>query len=236
MTEWKTDISDSGEDACIRGIPLEEVMDLGFADAIWLLHRGNLPTEAESRVFTAILSGCIDHGVGNPSSVAARTIQSGGNGLNTSVAGGVLALGDLHGGAIEDAMRILQESEAAGEVVDRCITAGERIPGLGHRVYEDEDPRSVKLFAIAEDEDIAGEYVEKYRNLQTAFAERKVPLVINVDGAIAAIMSDLGWEWQLGKGLFIIARTPGLVAHAREEMDKEPFRREFGEYTGPKPE
>lgn len=236
MTEWTTDISDSGEEACVRGVPLEDVMDMGFADAIWLLHRGEPPTDAEARVFTAVLSGCIDHGVGNPSSVAARTIQSGGNGLNTSVAGGVLALGDLHGGAIEDAMRLLQEGGPAEAVVNRRIESGERIPGLGHRVYDDEDPRAAKLFDIAAEEGVAGEYVEKYRDIQDAFAERKVPLVINVDGAIAALMSDLGWEWQLGKGIFIMARTPGLVAHVREEMDEEPFRREFGEYTGPAPE
>lgn len=236
MTEWRTNISDAGENACVRGVPLDDVMEMDFADAIWLLHRGETPTDAESRVFTAILSGCIDHGVGNPSSVAARTVQSGGNGLNASVAGGVLALGDLHGGAIEDAMRLLQEGSPAAAIIDRCIEADERIPGLGHRVYDDEDPRAEKLFAIAEDEGVAGEYVEKYRDLRAAFAERKVPLVINVDGAIAAIASDLGWEWQLGKGLFVMARTPGLVAHVREEMDEEPFRRASGEYTGPRPE
>lgn len=236
MTEWRTSVSDAGEDACVRGVPLEEVMEMDFADAIWLLHRGEPPTDAEARVFTAILSGCIDHGVGNPSSVAARTIQSGGNGLNTSVAGGILALGDLHGGAIEDAMRFLQEGGRAEDIVDRYLEADERIPGLGHRVYDDEDPRTAKLFAIAEDEGVAGEYVEKYRDVQATFADRKVPLVINVDGAIAAIASDLGWEWQLGKGLFIMARTPGLVAHVREEMDEKPFRRTSGEYIGPRPE
>lgn len=234
MSEWETAISDSGEDACVRGVPLETVMDLPFGDAIWLLHRGELPTESESRVFNAILSGCIDHGVGNPSSVATRTIQSGGNGLNTAVAGGVLALGDLHGGAIEDAMWMLQEGGEPAELVDRRIAEGDRIPGLGHRVYDDEDPRSAKLFDIAAEQGADGAYVEKYHAIRDEFADRKVPLVINVDGAIAAIMSDLGWDWQLGKGLFIMARTPGLVAHAREEMDEDPFRRATGDYTGPR--
>lgn len=66
MIEWKADVSDAGKEACVRGVPLEEVMDIGFADAIWLIHRGETPTDTEVRVFTAILSGCIDHGVGNP--------------------------------------------------------------------------------------------------------------------------------------------------------------------------
>ncbi|PSH00160.1 MAG: hypothetical protein BRC28_00935 [Nanohaloarchaea archaeon SW_4_43_9] len=68
--------------------------------------------------------------------------------------------------------------------------------------------------------------------IHRVFSNRKVSLVINVDGAIAGVMSDLGWDYRLGKGLFIIARTPGLVAHVREEMDEEDFRRESGEYTG----
>jgi citryl-CoA lyase len=236
MSDWETALSRGGEDACVRGVPLEDVMDLDFADAIWLLYCGEPPTPSESRVFNAVLSGCIDHGVGNPSSVSARTIQSGGNDLNTSVAGGVLALGDLHGGAIEDAMRLVQRDESAASIVDRYIEAGDRLPGLGHRVYEGTDPRAEALFERAEAEGLAGEGVAKYRAIRDEFAARKARLVVNVDGAIAAIMSDLGWDWRLGKGLFIVARTPGLVAHVREEMDEPPFRRESGVYTGPEPD
>jgi citrate synthase len=70
------------------------------------------------------------------------------------------------------------------------------------------------------------------KDIREIFAEEKVDLVMNVDGAIAAVMSDLGWDHRLGKGLFIIARTPGLVAHVREEMDEDDFRREYGEYKG----
>ena len=68
--------------------------------------------------------------------------------------------------------------------------------------------------------------------IQRVFEEEKVGLVLNVDGAIAGIMSDLDFEPELGKGFFIIARTPGLVAHVREEMDEEDFRRENGDYVG----
>ena len=70
------------------------------------------------------------------------------------------------------------------------------------------------------------------REIQEVFADRKVRLVLNVDAGIAAVMSDLGWEPELGKGFFIISRTPGLVAHVREEMDEPDFRREEGEYKG----
>lgn len=234
MNEWKTEIASSGEDAVIRGEELEEVMDMEFADAIWLLLTGERPSEKESEIFNTVLSSSIDHGVGNPSTVSARTVQSGGNDMNTSIAAGVLALGDKHGGAIEDGMKILQSGKKAEEIVEEYLREGKNIPGLGHKVYEEKDPRAEKMFQKAEELGLAGEYTEKMKKIQEAFAEKKVPLVINVDGAISAVMSDLEWDYRLGKGLFIIARTPGLVAHVREEMDEEDFRREDGEYVGEK--
>lgn len=232
MTEWKTDIASSGEDAVIRGKPLEEVMEMDFADAIWLLLKGEEPSEEESEIFNTILSSSIDHGVGNPSTVSARTVQSGGNDMNTSVAAGVMALGDKHGGAIEEAMELLQSGKTAEEIVSDKLASGGKIPGIGHKVYSDEDPRASKILSKAEELGLAGPSVEKMREVRDVFAERKVDLVMNVDGAIAAVMSDLEWSPELGKGFFIIARTPGLVAHVHEEMGEEDFRRENGEYTG----
>ena len=232
MTDWETEISSSGEDSVVRGVPREEVMEMNFVDAIWLTLRGQKPSEEESEMFKTILSSSIDHGVGNPSTVSARTVQSGGNDMNTSVAAGILALGDKHGGAIEDGMRMLQSDSSAEEIVEEFLEEDRKIPGLGHKIYEDEDPRTEKMLEKAEELGLSGEYVEKMLEIQDVFAKEKVGLVLNVDGAISAIMSDLGWEPELGKGVFIIARTPGLVAHIREEMDEEPFRRQEGEYTG----
>ena len=229
---WKTEISSSGEDAVIRGEKLEEVMDMEFADAIWLLLKGEKPSEEESEIFNTILSSSIDHGVGNPSTVSARTVQSGGNDMNTSVAGGILSLGDAHGGAIQECMEILQSNMSAEEIVEKYLENGEKIPGLGHKVYEDKDPRTAKLFEKAESLGLESSYMDKMKKIQEVFADKKVSLVINVDGGISAVMSDLGWEPELGKGFFIIARTPGLVAHVREEMDEPDFRREKGEYVG----
>ena len=232
MTDWETEIASSGEDAVIRGEKLEEVMDMEFADAIWLLLKGEKPSEDESEIFNTILSSSIDHGVGNPSTVSARTVQSGGNDMNTSVAGGILALGDSHGGAIEECMEILQSEKTAEEIVEEYLESGENIPGIGHKVYDDVDPRAEKMLEKAERLGLAGQHVEKMRDIKKVFAEKKVDLVMNVDGGIAAVMSDLGWEPELGKGFFIIARTPGIVAHVREEMDEPDFRREDGEYVG----
>lgn len=230
--EWNTEIASSGEEAVIRGEKLEEVMEMNFADAIWLLLKGEKPSKEESEIFNTILSSSIDHGVGNPSTVSARTVQSGGNDMNTSVAAGILALGDKHGGAIQECMEILQSDKTGEEIVEEYLENGEKIPGLGHKVYDEVDPRTEKMLEKAEKLGVSGEYVEKMKTIQEAFSEEKVDLVMNVDGGIAAVMSDLGWEPELGKGFFIIARTPGLVAHVREEMDEPDFRREKGEYVG----
>lgn len=232
MTDWETEISSSGEDSVVRGVPREELMDMDFADAIWLLLKGEKPSEKESEIFNMILSSSIDHGVGNPSTVSARTVQSGGNDMNTSVAAGILALGDKHGGAIEECMEILQSEKSAEEIIDEYLENGDKIPGIGHKVYDDEDPRTAKIFEKADELDLSGENVEKMKEIQNVFADRKVNLVLNVDAGIAAVMSDLGWEPELGKGFFIISRTPGLVAHVREEIDEPDFRREKGEYKG----
>ena len=232
MSDWETEISSSGEDAVVRGEKLEEVMDMDFSDAIWLLLKGEKPSEQESEIFDVILSSSIDHGVGNPSTVSARTVQSGGNDMNTSVAAGIMALGDSHGGAIEEAMEILQSKKSAEEIVKQYLEEEKKIPGLGHKVYDDKDPRAEKMLEKAQTLGLSGKYVEKMKDIQEAFAEEKIRLVMNVDGGIAAVMSDMDWDPELGKGFFIIARTPGLVAHVREEMDRPDFRREEGEYIG----
>ena len=206
-------------------------MEMNFVDSIWLLLRGKKPSEKESEIFNTILSSSIDHGIGNPSTVSARTVQSGGNEMNTSVGAGILALGDSHGGAIEGCMKMLQSEKSPEQIIDQSLEKGKNIPGLGHKVYEDKDPRAQKILEKAENIGMSGQNIQKMLDIQEAFTEKKVRLVVNVDGAIAAVMSDLGWEPELGKGIFIIARTPGLVAHVREEMDEEPFRRQEGEFT-----
>ena len=231
MTDWETSISSSGKDAVVRGEELEDVMEMDFSDAIFLILKEERPEKEESEMFNTILSSCIDHGVGNPSTVAARTVQSGGNSMNTSVAAGISALGDKHGGAIEECMELLQSNTSAKEIVEEKLKNDEKIPGLGHKVYKDEDPRSQKMLDKAEKLGLKSEFTEKMLKIQGIFGEEKVDLVLNVDGAIAGIMSDLGFEPELGKGFFIIARTPGLVAHVREEIDEEDFRREKGKYV-----
>ncbi|MGB8658763.1 MAG: citryl-CoA lyase [Candidatus Zixiibacteriota bacterium] len=244
---WKTAITDvrKGE-IRVRGYDIVEMMEkLSFSDAIFLTLKGDLPTPEESQMMRAILVSSIDHGATPPSALSARTVLSSGNSLNAAVAGGVLTIGDVHGGAIEKCARILQDwakrpdetSSLAKALVSEFIYTKRRIPGFGHRLHET-DPRTVKLFRIARDLNFKGKHLDLAQAVETELASslgKKLP--INVDGAIAAVVSDMGFDWRLGKGFFIISRAAGLVAHTYEEMTREKPMRRLGnwnfEYDGP---
>ena len=245
--KWKTAITEikKGE-IRVRGYDITEMMGkLSFSDAVFLILKGELPGEEESEMMRTILVSSIDHGVTPPSVLSTRTVLSGGNSLNAAVAGGILTIGDVHGGAIEKCARILQSwskktdqiSSVAKELVSEFIYKKRRIPGFGHRLHET-DPRTVKLFQIATDLNFSGRHMELAQAVETELTHalgKKLP--INVDGAIAAVISDMGFDWRLGKGFFLISRVAGLVAHAYEETVREKPMRKLGnwnfEYDGP---
>jgi len=245
--KWKTAITETKKgEIRVRGYDIVEMMGrLSFSDAIFLTLKGELPKGAESEMLRAILVSSTDHGVTPPSVLSTRNVVSGGNSMNAAVAGGVLTIGDVHGGAIERCARILQDwgkrpdevSFIAKELVSEFIYKRRRIPGFGHRLHET-DPRTVKLFQIARDLNFLGRHMELAQAIEvelTSSLGRKLP--INVDGAIAAVISDMGFDWRIGKGFFIISRVVGLVAHAYEEMTREKPMRKLGdwnfEYDGP---
>jgi citrate synthase len=246
---WKTSITQikKGE-IRVRGYDITELMEkLTFSQVIFLILKGELPSPKESKMMEAILVSSIDHGATPPSSLTTRTVISGGNPLNAAVAGGVLTIGDFHGGAIEECAKMFQKlakkegdlNSLASELVKDYSAKKKRVPGYGHRLHET-DPRTVKLFEIAEELGFSGKHLKLAQEIEKELEKtsgRKLPL--NVDGAIAAVVSDMGFDWRLGKGFFIISRVPGLVAHAYEELTREKPMRRLGntdfEYDGPEP-
>jgi citrate synthase len=142
-----------------------------------------------------------------------------------------------HGGAIEDCARQLKAiadrstnesvsmEEAATAALAAMRDAGERMPGFGHR-YHTKDPRTARLFELAREAGVDGVHMKAARAVEKSFADAKKALPINVDGAIGAILADLGMNPAAFNGIFMIARTPGLVAHVIEEQSREkPMRR-----------
>lgn len=240
--KWKTSISGivDGE-TLIHGYKITDLIDkLTFTDAIWLELKGELPTDKERAMLDAILISTIDNGLGPPSTTNARNSASAGNPMQAAVAAGVLGVGESHGGAIEECARLLQMGMSAEKLVEKILGSGDRIPGYGHKVYKDEDPRASQIFNKAKSLGFFGEHCELAKAVEAELAKQKgKKIVINVDGAIAAVVSDMGFDYRVGKGFFLIGRVAGLVAHIFEEYVREkPFRRiadEEIEYDGAAP-
>jgi citrate synthase len=249
--KWKTSISKIEPNHIVtKGYRQEDLIgNVPFASVVYLLLRGTLPSKEDGKMMDAILTSCIDHGVTPPSSIASRTVASGGVPLPTAVAAGILSIGDAHGGAIEKGAKILQESilqmkregttveKIAMYLVNESNEKKKRIPGFGHRIHT-ADRRTKRLFELAEQLHISQDHVALSKAIEITLEKtqgKKLP--INVDGAIAAIISDMGFDWRLGKAFFLMGRVAGLTAHVYEEQTQEkPMREMFSidyEYTGP---
>lgn len=233
---WRTGIMNANDEkTLLRGYELTELIGkLSFSEAIYLTLKGGLPTENQTKMLDAIFVSSIDHGIAPPSTMNARIAASCGAPLNAAVASGMLCISEHHGGAIEQAARIFQEEgkqatdilDASRRIVQSSIEKKQRLPGYGHKIYT-EDPRTIRLFAIAKEIGFSGRHVELALTVEKELERKKgKKLCLNVDGAIAAIISDMDFGWRLGKAFFIIARTVGLCAHVHEEQTREkPYRR-----------
>ena len=233
-----------------RGYRQEDLIgNVPYSHVVYLLLKGELPSKEHGKMIDAILTASIDHGVTPPSAMASRVVASGGVPLPTAVAAGVLSIGDAHGGAIEKGAKLFQESvarmknegktveEMAKIVVNESKEQKKRILGFGHRVHTS-DPRQKRLYSLAEELKIARDHLALSKAIEVELEKstgKKLP--INVDGAIAAIVSDMGFDWRLGKGFFLLGRVAGLTAQVYEEQTREkPMRKMFSvdcDYDGP---
>ncbi len=236
---WSTAITDvQPNHVRVRGYDIGQLMGrAGFGAAVYLILRGELPGPEVGRLMDAILVSSIDHGATPPSTLAARTVASTGGSLGAAVAAGILSINRYHGGAIEECAHqlahIIRRCNDTGQVADVVAEAvveemtqqGERMSGFGHRIHT-ADPRTLQLFELAAAAGVDGRHMEAARAVERVFSSAGKDLPINVDGAIAAVLADLGFEPSVMNGIFMIARTPGLVAHAHEEQKRErPMRR-----------
>jgi citrate synthase len=238
------------------GYPVQDLIGrLSFPDMIWLLLRGDVPTPEQGRLLEAALVASVDHGPHAPSIAIARMAVSCGVELNTAMASAVGVLGDSHGGAGQQCMELFEmvrEERAAGlgleAAVDRGLDRyhavhGKIVAGYGHR-FHPVDPRARPLLAFVEaaaaDGVVSGEYVPIAWAIEAAIQRRTgKPIPMNIDGATAVIFAELGFAPPLGRGLFILSRSVGILAHAWEQS--QTGRRNMGPmpkeipftYTGP---
>ncbi len=212
-----------------RGYNLAEMAGrYSFGDMVYLLLMGELPLGREGDLLEAMLVVTAVHGINSPSTHTVRAVANCGTPLQTAVAAGVSAIGDKHGGAGEACARILQKAVAAqpvasaedlaAQIVAEARANKQRLPGFGHR-FHNPDPRAERLLALADEWGISGRYAALAQAIVNALQEttgRSLPL--NVDGALAALISDMGMDWRMGKAIFILGRTAGFIAHAQEEL------------------
>lgn len=209
-------VTHKGEEAFFgEGGHLQVSKSRTFSEMVFDLLSTRRPTKVELAIFDLILNLSIDHGPDTPSSVAVVEAGRAGKTISESVAAGIAQINDVHGGAIEPAMEVyyksIKEKIGGKEVVGRFLKEDKRIPGYGHRIYTNVDPRAELILKTLEEEKIGLEYIKVAREIERELEARKgrqIPL--NIDGAIAVSLCAFEWDPKLGKALFIIARTPGL--------------------------
>lgn len=236
---WRTSIIDMRPGVIrFRGHPIEELIGtVSFPAMIWLMVSGRLPTPGESSLLEAALVAAVDHGPQAPSIAAARMAVTCGLPLNNAMASAVNMLGDVHGGAGEQALELYYDIDRrvqAGEALSAAAAAGiaswqaartKFVPGFGHRFHKDGDPRAPRLIALVRDAVATGTVSGRYADIGLAVEahlnvgdKRRIPM--NIDGATAIIFAELGCAPPLARGLFCLSRSVGILAHAWEQTQQ----------------
>lgn len=254
---WQTSITDIRRGHIgLRGYPVQDLIGrIGYAEMVWLMLRGELPTPAQGALLEACLVAAVDHGPHAPSIAISRMAVTCGLPLNGAMASAINALDDVHGGAGQQCMELMQaiDHAARGDAPTAALVAaevdrfaaehGKVIPGFGHR-WHGVDPRSVRLLELVKQAMAEGVVGGRFAAIGTAIeallqARKGVPIPMNIDGITAAIFLELGFPPPLGRGLFILSRSVGILAHAWEQTQqggriKGPMSPEIPyRYTGP---
>ena len=244
---WSTSIIDihPGE-IVIRGYPIQELIgELSFPQMIWLMLRGEVPGRAQAKLLEAALVAAVDHGPQAPSIAISRMAVTCGLPINGAMASAINALDDIHGGAGQQCMELYQsiaqrvdggttEDDAVEAELERFMAErGRIVAGFGHRFHR-VDPRAVKLLALVRqaqtDGVVSGRFARIGTHIEQSLAGRKGSRIpMNIDGATAVIYSELGFAPPLGRGLFVLSRSVGILAHAWEQTQQG------GRIKGPMP-
>jgi citrate synthase len=230
----------------MRGYPIQDLIgNISFPDIAWLLLRGELPTREQSKLLEAAMVAGVDHGPHAPSIAISRMAVTCGLPVNGAMASAINVLDDVHGGAGQQCMELMAriaavsgDEEPTLQHVEQGLEAfmaenGKIIPGFGHR-FHGVDPRAVRLMELVRSAQQEGIVKGRFATMgalieQTLTGRKGTPIPMNIDGATAVIYSELGFAPELGRGLFILSRSVGILAHAWEQ------KQQGGRIKGPMP-
>lgn len=212
----------------------EDVMGtVSFGELAFWLATQRRPAKGETRVFEAVLAALADHGFTPTAIVTRLTYLSAPDSVQGALAAGLLGGGSRFLGVTEDCGRFLHAVLAGAELpsdergwdalaldtVEKCRAERKFVPGLGHHVHKDGDPRTRRLFAIADEEGLRGPHLELFAAIGRVHPRvlgRTLPL--NGAGVCGAALADLGLPLELLRGFALLARTAGLIGQLAEEL------------------
>jgi citrate synthase len=221
-----------------RDVADELMGRVSFTDLAFLLVAGRLPDAGESRLFDAVLVSLTDHGL-TPTVLAARLTYTGApESIQGAIAAGLLGAGSVFLGPTEDTALFLRDAvdavgldadsddaaiaAAAADAVAARLAGGARVPGLGHPVHKQLDPRVPRLYEIAAEGGVRGPHMRLLQAVAQAQVEQTGRLLpINGAGAAGAALVDLGLPAELARGFAILARAAGLLGHLQEERERK---------------
>ena len=201
---------------------------VGFTDMIYFHILNKMPTPTQTKVLDSVLVTLMEHGF-TPSAIASRMIaMSDPTAVQSAVAAGILGIAGVFVGTMEgtdqNLCAIIDSDEgvdaAAARIAKEFRAAKKPIPGFGHPIHIPDDPRSPKLFEVALEAGVDGQYINALKTLSAKVDEEwGRHLTINATGAIGAVLCEIGLPWDIMRGIAVISRAAGLVGHFAEEKE-----------------
>jgi citrate synthase len=245
---WSTAVGEVAHGVInVRGYPLADIIGgLSFADATFLTIRGELPTPGQSRVMDAALTSILEHGFYAPTTLAARTVSSAApESIIPGLAAGLLTIGSITVSPQHSAEVIIEIENAVGRgstvesavdvYVSRMRETRKRMPGIGHPLHPEGDPRAIALQTVAEREGVWGTRAGYFLAAREEYMRRiGRDFPVNIDGMLGCVLSELGFHPIEMPGVAAMSFMPGIIAHCVEEVLAPPtLRIADGAYTGP---
>lgn len=228
----------------IRGHALNGLIkEADFISTLFLSLTGRKPLPKENKILNAILVSALDHGISPATGFIPRVVASSGANILQCMASTILTIGPYHGGAVSDAQKLFAQIykealktkdvdiEGASQIIIKnMLDQKQRIPGFGHPIYKDIDPRTKALFELARKEELSLQYMNIARQVEHTLEQlkdKKLPL--NIDGSLAALLLTLGIDEKAGNAIFALSKVAGSIAHIIEEQKTEKWVRRLPE-------